>query len=157
MKSYLLAFAAPWLVIFALGLANAWAFMSHSSGNWMVYAATVVGVPVGTAWVIAEAASGLRRGRVFRRGPVGHVLIGGLAGVAAMALVMLIWATAGWAWNEAVVMGAAAAAVNIAVLFRPRRRSSADRCEECGYSLAGLPAPRCPECGRAVMSAAVAG
>lgn len=35
-----------------------------------------------------------------------------------------------------------------AVVARPWRRPAPGSCQACGYSLVGVPAGRCPECGR---------
>jgi hypothetical protein len=59
-------------------------------------------------------------------------------------------------WTETVnlvtIMAACATAVVVQLLlawFVRRRRHFSGSCEDCGYALTGLTAPRCPECGRA--------
>lgn len=37
----------------------------------------------------------------------------------------------------------------LCIPLRARRRRACNQCVKCGYNLAGLPKPRCPECGAA--------
>lgn len=149
MTRYLNGFALPWLVIFGWGFASAWQFMIYERGNWATYAWQMLGVPIASAWVVAELARLVRGEAAFQRrldGLFRGSAVGLGAGTLSVGFVLVMWAVAGWNWNDSAVLGSAGGAVSL-VLLVPGRRRRQGRCANCGYSLEGLPTGRCPECG----------
>lgn len=149
MTRYLLGFSLALLGLFVCCVTDQWAFMTHEAQNWGIFAAKIAGVPIGAAWIIAELVEWIRPRKMFDRRserPWRLLGTGFVAGLLSIGGALLIYATIGWRWNDAVVFGSSSACVSV-VLLLPRRIVRAGRCVSCGYELKGLVEPRCPECG----------
>lgn len=59
----------------------------------------------------------------------------------------------GWMVRQMVAANLPIVAVIVVVVSRSHRFPTPGHCTVCGYSLYGLPEPRCPECGTRITSA----
>jgi hypothetical protein len=149
MKRFLAAFSIAWIVLFAWGFADAWPFMIYDRHNWLVYAAQILGIPLGAAWIVTELIQGLTPRRLLdprARMAIRQIGAGLFAGAASIGVALLGYATVGWDWDDVWVLGPSAG-VSSAALLLIGRRVRPGRCMHCGYSTDGLLSARCPECG----------
>lgn len=63
------------------------------------------------------------------------------------------WSAGAPIWALVVLLGSCPSVAIIRGPLRRYRRLPKGLCLKCGYNLTGLPEPRCPECGEAVLSA----
>ncbi len=149
MIRYLLGFGAIYLAIaMATPLLDDFTRW-FSPGWWTHYAITTVIVPCLAAWISVDMAERLRRPRLMRPeapAPGRRILLGLGAGGLSLLLAEVGIALLDQTMHEAWIFGASAAIVSAAsILALPRPKPG--RCIRCGYDLAGIPTPRCPECG----------